>query len=91
MNKLTLIGFADCPNTPRARDLLEELGIKYKVKIISESESKQIPEFFGSPSFLFNGKNIEEGSHSWSCRLVDWEKLKVLLLELVNQGEASNA
>lgn len=74
--KLTLIGFADCPNTPKARQLLDDMGIDYEFKIITEEESKQIPEFYGSPSFFLNDKNIEEGSHSWSCRLVDWKKLK---------------
>lgn len=78
-NKLVIMGFEDCPNTPRAQKLLDDMGIDYEFKIITEEESKQIPEFYGSPSFLLNGKNIEEGAHSWSCRLVDWEKLSEIL------------
>lgn len=85
-NKLTLMGFSDCPNTPKARELLDEMGINYDFKLITEEEAMGIPEFYGSPSFLQDGKNIEEGSHSWSCRLVDWEKLRSKLKNQVTNN-----
>lgn len=86
---ITLLAFDTCPNTPEARKTLDRMGIEYEFKIITEEEAKDIPEFYGSPSFLFNGKNLEEGSHSWSCRLVDWDSLEKIMSNLIESNDIS--
>jgi len=75
-SNLKLIGFSDCPNMGKASKLLNELGINHSVETITIDEAKKIPEYYGSPSFIYKDKNIETGEHAWSCRLVDWDILR---------------
>lgn len=81
-NQLELIGFIDCPNIDKAKRLLNKLRLKYKLRIITQEEAKSIPEYFGSPSILLNGKNIEKGEPNWGCRIVNWDDLEKKLKEL---------
>lgn len=76
IQSVLLMGFEGCPNIEKSKQQLDQLGIKFDVKLITEEEAKQIPEYYGSPSFIYEGKNIEQGEHGWACRIVDWDRLR---------------
>jgi hypothetical protein len=72
--------FEGCPNTERARALLErvsdELGVRPEIRMIeiADADEAQRTGFLGSPSIRVDGRDVEPGATerggaSFACRI----------------------